>query len=417
RSTEQVIQVLSDLARQWQQANNPFRQRALEQGPAATGFSEAVLRRGLDAFFAPITEASLEAWIAQEFGHENRLDTFVGSEAELRQNRSATAFGPALLTHVTAGNIPAGALMSMVQGLLVRSAQFVKCASGASFLPRLFAHSLYELEPKLAACLEIAEWPGGERPELESVLWEQSETVTATGRDETLKLIQSQLPAGVRFLGYGHKVSFGFIARELLSRSGAERLAVAAVDDLVAWDQLGCLSPHAYYIEDGGSVTAEQFAEMLAAELERREATEPRGPLPLEQAATIEHRRGFYEIRASQTDHTRLWCSPDSTAWTVVQEADALFQASCLHRFIYVKSAPDLTQVLRQAESVRGRVSTVALGASGARRRELARELAQWGVTRICPPGRMQNPPLTWRHDGRPALSDLVRWVDLENES
>jgi len=26
----------------------------------------------------------------------------------------------------------------------------------------------------------------------------------------------------------------------------------------------------------------------------------------------------------------------------------------------------------------------------------------------------MQNPPLTWRHDGRPALADLVTWADFE---
>jgi hypothetical protein len=26
----------------------------------------------------------------------------------------------------------------------------------------------------------------------------------------------------------------------------------------------------------------------------------------------------------------------------------------------------------------------------------------------------MQNPPLTWRHDGRPALGDLVTWTDME---
>jgi len=26
----------------------------------------------------------------------------------------------------------------------------------------------------------------------------------------------------------------------------------------------------------------------------------------------------------------------------------------------------------------------------------------------------MQNPPLTWRHDGRPALGDLVMWTDVE---
>ena len=58
-----------------------------------------------------------------------------------------------MLVHIAAGNIPNPALTSLVLGVLTRSAQFVKCASGASFLPRLFAHSLYEAEPKLGACL------------------------------------------------------------------------------------------------------------------------------------------------------------------------------------------------------------------------------------------------------------------------
>ena len=51
-----------------------------------------------------------------------------------------------------------------------------------------------------------------------------------------------------------------------------------------------------------------------------------------------------------------------------------------------------------------------------ARQPELALQLAHWGVTRVCPVGRMQDPPLTWRHDGRPALGDLITWTDWERE-
>ena len=47
--------------------------------------------------------------------------------------------------------------------------------------------------------------------------------------------------------------------------------------------------------------------------------------------------------------------------------------------------------------------------------RQFAAQLARWGVTRVCPLGQMQSPPLTWRHDGRPALSDLVTWTDFES--
>jgi hypothetical protein len=300
-----------------------------------------------------------------------------------------------------------------VLGLLTRSAQFVKCASGASLLPRLFAHSLYEAEPKLGACLEIAEWRGGNAG-LESALFAEADCVTATGGDEMLAAIRAQLPLKTRFLGYGHRVSFGFVAGEVLHGSRAKKIVAAAADDVVAWNQLGCLSPHVIYVEAGGEVSPDKFAELLADELERREQTEPRGELAAEHAAVIASRRGIYEVRAAHSpETTQHWCSKNSTAWTVVYEADTRFQMSCLNRFIYVKAVSDLTAALQGADEIRGKVSTVGLAAPEEKINEIATQLARWGATRVCPLGQMQNPPLTWRHDGRPALGDLVTWTDL----
>jgi hypothetical protein len=54
------------------------------------------------------------------------------------------------------------------------------------------------------------------------------------------------------------------------------------------------------------------------------------------------------------------------------------------------------------------------LAAPESRALTLAHELARWGVARVCPLGRMQQPPFAWRHDGRPALGDLVTWTDWE---
>ena len=66
----------------------------------------------------------------------------------------------------------------MVFGLLVGSAQFVKCGRGASFIPRAFAHSIYEEEPKMGACFEIAEWAGG-NTQFEEPLFAEASCVTA----------------------------------------------------------------------------------------------------------------------------------------------------------------------------------------------------------------------------------------------
>jgi hypothetical protein len=413
RSTPQIIDLLSSLSREWQQPDNPFRGLALELGPVATGFSRETISAGLDTFFGEITTRNLEALIDQDLGHLQRLDQFTGSQANELGRRIARANGPQLLAHVMPGNIPSSSLMGMVLGLLVRSAQFVKCATGAALLPRLFAHSIYEADSRIGACLEIAEWMGG-RADLEKALFGHANCVSASGNDETLAQIRLLVPASVRFIGHGHRVSFGYVDREALSRGGAKRVANRAAVDVSAWDQLGCLSPHLFYVENGGAVPPDVFAETLAVELDACTSREPRGDIPTEMAAAIAGRRAMYEIRAAASEETRLWKSADSTAWTVVYEADPLFQTSCLNRFVYVKPVANLSEALRAAEPVRSKVSAVGMEASGERAQQLAAELAEWGVTRICPIGRMQRPPLTWRHDGHPTLGRLVTWTDWE---
>lgn len=413
RSSRMLIEVVSRVAREWLQNDFPLRKLALSEGPAATGFSRATLESGLDTFFKSLTAENLGLLLEQDLGHLERLDQLVPSAPEEKSSRAAIAVAPELLVHITAGNLPTPALVSMVLGVLARSAQFIKCARGAALLPRLFAHSLYEAEPKLASCLELAEWPGGNES-LEQVLFQNAACVTATGSDDTLQQIRRRLPPHVKFVGYGSRVSFAYVSHEVLSGLHGRKIVERAGRDVVAWNQLGCLSPHVIYVQNGGAMAPDRFAELLAECLAERELSEPRGQIPLEVSATIASRRSIYELRSTNSPDTRLWASKDSTAWTVVYESDPRFQMSCLNRFIYVKEVKDLTHALESADAVRDKVSTVGLAVPEHKAQELAFQLARWGATRVCPLGQMQNPPLTWRHDGRPALGDLVTWTDWE---
>jgi hypothetical protein len=413
RSVESLIRTLSNLGQSWLEPDYPFRQLALDQGPLRTGFSQATLSSGLDALFQQFTTESFRALLEQDLGHSQRVEDFVAADSERRAGRAAVVTAPELLAHFCAGNLPNPSIVSMALGLLLRSAQFVKAASGQSFLLRLFAHSLYELEPKLGACLEIAEWEGGNL-DLERIIFEEADCVTANGSDETIAAIRRRLPVKTRFVGYGHKLSFSYISSGVLTGLNTQRLARRAASDVVAWNQTGCLSPHVIYVQNGGATDAEQFAAALSTELEELEHAEPRGELPVEEAAAIASRRAIYEIRAAHSPETKQWVSQGSTAWTVVFENNPMFQSSCLNRFIYVKSVRDINEVLESADKVRGKVSTVGLAAPDDVAQALAMQLARWGVTRVCPLGQMQNPPLTWRHDGRPALGELVTWTDWE---
>ncbi|MEI7809207.1 MAG: acyl-CoA reductase [Verrucomicrobiota bacterium] len=398
RSTDEIVKILCEVAAEWLQPDNKFRRHALELGPAQTGFSVATLARGLDEFFRRFTPENFQVMLAQD----------LGTDTDRRFWR-----GPNLLVHIAAGNLPNPALLSLTLGLLTRSAQFMKCASGAALLPRLFAHSIYELDPKLGTCLELAEWRGG-HVALESALFAGADCVTATGGDETLLAIRSRLPAKTRFLGYGQRVSFGIVAREVLREEEISKVVARAADDVIAWNQNGCLSPHVIYVEERGAVESDKFAALLAAELMQREAAEPCGKISVEESADIAARRSMYETLAAYRGDIKLWASQNSTAWTVVFEHEVRFRFSPLNRFIFIKPVPDVAAVLQGVDEIHGKVSTVGIAASPEKAKELALRFAGWGVTRVCPLGQMQNPPLTWRHDGRPAFGDLITWTDFE---
>jgi hypothetical protein len=413
RPTESLVQTVAEVARQWLAPHSPWRAHALDHGPDTTGFSRQMLEQGLTTYFRLLTARNLNALILQEFGHPHRLDRLISNDAETMSGTAANARGPELLVHIMAGSLPTPVFTAMIHGFLVGSAQVVKCASGASHLPRLFAHSIREVEPKLASCLELVEWKGGTHP-AEPSLFAEADCVVASGSDETLEALRRVVPGRARFLGYGHRVSAAYITREMLGPDEEQRAVEAAAADVAAWDQLGCLSPHVIYVETGGLQPPEGFARLLAQELARLEQSLPRGRVDADTAALIFQRREAYQVRAAAEIGTLCWFSPESTAWTVVFEQDARFQLSCLHRFVYVKPVDTLEECLRQAEPIRGKWSTVGLAANATRRPELAQQFADWGITRICPLGRMQRPPLSWRHDGRPVLGDLVTWTSHE---
>src|SRR5207244_3533036 len=151
----------------------------------------------------------------------------------------------------------------------------------------------------------------GGNADLESALFGHADCITATGTDETILSIRQRVPLKTRLLAYGQRLSFAYVSAAVLSGLNARKTAARASADVVAWNQLGCLSPHVIYVQQGGGISPEQFAELLADELAAREQTEPRGELPAQTAAVISSRRAIYEMRAAASpDSTRLWCSP-----------------------------------------------------------------------------------------------------------
>lgn len=436
----ELTRAIDQAAALFMEPDHPVRALAEAALPAVTGYSPAMIRLVLDRMAADWREPALHALLEAELGDPRVLDSFqewpagrsVGSAAggstgsstggdtvpHDERGRGAAApvrvraFGPELAFHIFAGNVPGVAVTSLIRSLLVKAATLGKTASGEPLLPALFAQILAQISPALGECLAVTYWPGGDQP-LEEVALRAADAVIVYGGGEAVAAIRSRLPVGTRLIEHGPRLSLAVVAREELTTLAARRVAAEVARAAAVFDQQGCVSPHVVYLERGGEVAPEHFAELVAEEMRRVEAELPRGRLTTAEAATIQQVRGAAEFRAIAGREVRVLASA-GTEYTVIYDAEPGFTASCLNRVLRITPLDDLSDLVRHLEPYGAFLQTVGLAAPAARRALLADALGRVGVSRITTLSAMPWPPPAWHHDGQEPLRELLRWVDLE---
>ncbi len=401
-----ILICIDQAVQRWLDPDSQERQEAETRLPETTGLSVAMIRHVLPLIFREYRADRIETLCVDELGCLEVLDRFVPSVSGQKR-----ASGPPLMTHVLAGNVPGAGLDSVIFSLLVKSATLVKTSSAEPVLPALFARSIRDIDPNLGACLSVVSWPGG-NAELEDLAYGRADMVVASGSDASLAAIRKRTRG--QFIGYGHKVSFGLVTKESLTE--AEETAHKVAYDVALYDQQGCLSPQLIYVKEGGDVTPKEFAALLATGLAHWQTELPRGPVSPEVSTAIRRARDEAEWQALAGKDVVLHASPNGTDWTVVYDADPTFVQSPLYRTIRVKPLRDIAQLGGILEAWRPYLEAVGVAAGPERTATLADTLVALGVSRVCPIGTMQRPPLSWRHGGRPRVGDLVRWVGVEWE-
>ena len=407
RSTEAVIKALASAAQSWLPPSSPWRAQAVEQAPSVTGFSPAMVNEAIDRAFGAITVESLGALLDRELGDRLVLDEF-RPHGRVR----ARAFGVPLITHLLAGNVPPPGIHSILCGLLVRSGNLVRMSQRDTVFPRLFVESLRAVDPDMAACVSVLEWPR-EDAALTQVALAKADTVIAHGDDSTMAALRRMMPGTATFIGYGQKVIFGYVCREAMTAEQLPALAAAAAEDVSVYDQQGCLSPHVIYVEERGALSPRKFGAALGEAMAAFHTRIPRGTLSVEEAAGVNLIRSGYEFRAASDRRIAVWASQQPNDWAVIYDDDPSFTPSCLNRVVFVKPTDGMPRVLENIQRFATRISTVGVAPLSERMTDFTNRLAKLGIHRVCPIGQMQRPPLWWYHDGKPNLSALVRWTEL----
>lgn len=432
-STGELVELIDEAVWKWLDSRYEWRQVAEEFLPVVTGYDREMIRLFLGRYLRRFRRESLLRIIDEDFPNPYVLDEF----RPRRAGGMYRAYGPQLITHIFSGNVPVLPVWSIVAGLLLKSATIGKVSSSEPLFPVLFARTIAEIEPRVAETMAMLWWKGGD-DELERAAFRQSEAVIAYGGQKTTQAIARKVPSGVRFVEHGHKVSFGVVTNEALQLTKVWDIARRAAEDVSWFDQQGCLSPHVFFVEEGGQISVKDFARILAQEMDRFERKMPRAVLSTAENQAIITKRSEAEFQslhwgdtqissgdeldAGAEDHhpndaeTELHHSEQGTAWTVIYQANpSAFPFSVLNRMVTVVPIKCMEELTDRLKDVQHLLQTAGVACSPQKFHALIDILGRAGVNRISYLGEMSQPEPGWHHDGRFHLGELVRWCDVES--
>jgi hypothetical protein len=338
--------------------------------------------------------AELLRLLRVQLGHVDALDGWF-----LRDGVRVRARAPKIIYHICAGNLAVSAWTSLAHGLLLGARNVMKLP-GDREDSSTHCEILDFIRGLPAPLRKLVET----HRSLDVDLLHRADTVVAFGSDTTMKSLRALIRWNQKFIAHGHAVSLLWLADpNRLTPSQARACAV----DVLTYDQLGCLSPQAIYVPPGTDFDA--LGRKLTRALEAHWRQLKKKPArPLSVAARITEARDM----ANALGHG-VWLPPKNHLdWTLIHDPNPAFQPSPLHGVIYLRQVTE-THLPTALAAVVGRISTV--GTVGQISSSLQQSFINLGVSRFCAAGRMQFPPLTWHHDGRSSLADLVTWIDSEN--
>ena len=193
------------------------------------------------------------------------------------------------------------------------------------------------------------------------------------GRAETVRAVQGGVAPGVAVYAHGPGFSAAWIP---VDQPDLERAADRLADDMVPFDQRGCLSPRVVFVQD--ETRARAFAAALHVRLAERERVIPRGTLDDAERADFRRALDTWTMAGLEVHEA-------PTHQVVVAPAAAPLTLSPVGRAMHVVAVPSAEHVVHALAPLSSQL--VALACDGD-------TLPGFATTRRCTLGRLQRPPM-----------------------
>lgn len=262
-------------------------------------------------------------------------------------------------THVTvilSANVFVGALRAIAVARAAAPVVVVRPSRRDPTFARMLVAEAADPAITLVDDLDVASVAGGE--------------IHVYGRDDTIADVRARANPRVVVRGHGSGLGVAYVTDVAQAKPLAE--------DVVVFDQRGCLSPR-FALVEGGEARALELAEALHAELEVFDTNIPRGQVPGDERAAI----GSYA--ATMTYASRMLVGKTHGIGVAPHGAPLLLPPP--YRHVHVAPVRDVAEAAKLLAPLAKGISII-----GAEDDALAEAL---GIrVRTAPIGRMQRPPL-----------------------
>ncbi|WP_339452564.1 acyl-CoA reductase [Pseudomonas sp. EA_5y_Pfl2_R50] len=309
-----------------------------------------------------------------------------------------------LVVHVTPANAALLGFCSILESLLAGNINWLRPSSSDHGLSARLLHALVQCDPSdqlrhHVAVLAVA------TTQIDR-LCKPANGVVAWGSNAALHAIRQHLPAGCRWIDWGHRISFVYLTPSAITPAALD----AVVDEVCRFDQQACSSPQWLLIDSDDPVQLKETGAALADAFARRAGRWPALTPTLQEASEITTHVAMTRLGQSFSGQTaEVW---SGAGWRVIGCHDQRLAPSPLFRTLLLKPMPR-AQLSEALLSWRNVLQSCALICVEEQFAELSRTLIAAGVTRIAPIEAIHDGYAGEPHDGVYALQRLSRRVSL----
>ncbi|NUM57248.1 MAG: hypothetical protein HUU56_01375 [Bdellovibrionaceae bacterium] len=357
-----------------------------------------------------MSEKELRKKLVKELG----TDTPFSMKKDQNKDGVFEAYSPlGVILQITPSNDSLLPILSALEGLLSGNINILKLSSHSSDFSRIFFQEfIKENLDFLGSRIAILKFSSQRKKLLESLML-HLDALVAWGGEEAISELKRLTPEKVKFIDWGHKISFSYVSSKAKQELTPDLLK-SIVNDIFIYNQQACSSPQCLYLEDASSDDLKHFATLLHNSIkENLTYYKFLKPSSME-AAEIQKTVLVVEAQRSLPGNQSAVIKDAHGRWRLLVDDNPGLRASPLYGTLWIKSIKR-DQIMEVLRPLRSYLQTVGLSCALSEVLELKQLFYQSGVNRIKPLGQMHDSYTGEPHDGYSALVRYTKKISLDS--